>query len=123
MVSIDNSGNITINRGDTFKVPLFIDINVGDMFESIRLPLKEGDKIIFYLIEPNTSIRNALLYQIYSKEDINKYGDIVLKFAHDDTKFLASGVYYYEIKIQRKLEETGQDAVVTIAPRRKFIVL
>ena len=84
MLDIDRSGNITVNRGDTFNVPLFIDCN-KNIFYSVRFPLKEGDKIFFFLVEPNTSIRHYLLKQTYTKEDINNFNDIELKFTHDDT--------------------------------------
>ena len=122
MVSIDNSGNITINRGDTFVVPLFIDASPS-IFHSIRFTLREGDIVYLFLVEPNTSIKRALVKQIYKKEDSNSNGDILLKFANQDTNFLSPGVYYYEIKLQRKLEKGYQDILTTICPRRKFIVL
>lgn len=122
MVTVDNSGNITISRGDTFKLPLFIDCN-KNIFNSIRFPLKEGDKIFFFLVEPNTSIRHYLLKQTYTKEDINENGDIILKFINRDTSWIAPGTYYYEIKLQRQWEEAFKDALVTIVPRRKFIIL
>ena len=84
MLDIDRSGNITVNRGDTFNVPLFIDCN-KNIFYSVRFPLKEGDKIFFFLVEPNASIRHYLLKQTYTKEDVNENGDIMLKFLNQDT--------------------------------------
>lgn len=122
MLAIDNSGNITVNRGDTFQVPLFIDIS-ANIFNSIRFPLHEGDKIFFFLVEPNTSLNHALLMQTYSKDDINENGDIVLKFVHKDTDWISPGTYYYEIKVQRQLEEGAEDDILTVVPRRKFIIL
>lgn len=122
MLSVDNSGNITVNRGDTFKLPLFIDCN-KDIFNSVRFPLKEGDKIFFFLIEPNTSIKHYLLKQIYTKEDVNENGDIMLKFINQDTSWIAPGTYYYEIKLQRQWEEKFKDVLITVVPRRKFIIL
>ena len=38
MLSIDTNGNITLTRGDTFKVPLFIDVS-DNIFAPIRFPL------------------------------------------------------------------------------------
>lgn len=84
MLNIDNSGNITINRGDTFRVPIFIDIS-KNIFHSIRFPFKEGDILYFFLIEPNTSLRHPLLKQVYKEEDKNNNGDVLLKFISDDT--------------------------------------
>ena len=122
MVTVDNSGNITISRGDTFKLPLFIDCD-KNIFNMVRFPLKEGDKIFFFLVEPNTSIRHYLLKQTYTKEDVNENGDIMLKFINQDTSWIAPGTYYYEIKLQRQWEEAFKDALITIVPRRKFVIL
>ena len=122
MLNISRSGNISISRGDTFKVPLFIDCS-KDIFNSIRFPMQEGDEIYFYLIEPNTSSRFPLVKQIYHKEDTNDNGDVVIKFVHDDTDWIVPGTYYYEIKVRRKLKKGFEDALVTVATRRKFIVM
>lgn len=122
MINIDRNGNISINRGDTFKVPLFIDCS-KDIFNSIRFPLKERDEIYFYLVEPNTPSKFPLIKQIYKKEDINENGDIILKFIHDDTCWINPGTYYYEIKLRRKLEEGFEDILVTIVDRRKFVII
>ena len=71
MLNISRSGNISINRGDTFKVPLFIDCS-KDIFNSIRFPMQDGDEVYFYLVEPNTSFKCPLIKQIYNKEDTNE---------------------------------------------------
>lgn len=122
MLTIDNNGNITINRGDTFKVPLFIDIG-WDMFHSLRFPIKEGDDIFLYIIEPNQPLERCLLKQTYTEEDTNERGDILIKFTNADTEWLHPGTYYYEIRLQRKWCEGYEDALVTLTPRRKFIVI
>lgn len=122
MLNISRSGNISINRGDTFKIPLFIDCS-KDIFNSIRFPMQDGDEVYFYLVEPNTSFKCPLIKQIYTKEDTNENGDVILKFAHKDTNWIVPGTYYYEIKVRRKLKKGFEDALITVATRRKFIVM
>ena len=126
MFNIDRSGNITVNRGDTFIIPLFIDVS-KDIFHSIRLPFLDEYKLFFYVVEPNTSFKKALIKQTYTKEDVNKNGDIEIKFIHDDTCWIAPGTYYYEVKVflplDKEDENIDDDALVTIVPRRKFIIL
>lgn len=122
MLEISLSGNIKINKGDVFKVPLFIDCS-DDIFTSIRLPFKEGDEIYFYIIEPNTSLRLPLLKQTYTKDDINENGDIVLNFTEKDTDWIIPGVYYYEIKLKKASNEYFDSELITIVKRRKFIVM
>ena len=126
MLTIDHQGNITINRGDTFTVPLFIDVS-KDIFHSIRLPLKSEYKVFLYLVEPNCHIGHYLLKQTYSSTDINDKGDILIKFLHDDTSWICPGTYYYEMKAYLPLDKDDpnidEDALITIIPRRKFIIL
>ena len=63
----------------------------------------------------------------FYKEDVNKNGDIEIKFIHDDTCWIAPGTYYYEVKVflplDKEDENIDDDALVTIVPRRKFIIL
>lgn len=126
MLSVDHQGNITINKGDTFIVPLFIDVS-KDIFHSIRLPLKPEYKIFFYLVEPNSDLKHYLIKQTYSSEDMNDKGDILIKFLHEDTSWICPGTYYYEMKAFLPLDKEdpniNEDALITIIPRRKFIIL
>ena len=84
MLNIDRSGNITVNRGDTFKAPLFIDVS-DDIFHSIRFPFSDNDKLYFYVVEPNCPLRQALIKKEYTKKDLNSNGDVIINFKHEDT--------------------------------------
>lgn len=119
MVNISNNGIVTMNKGDTFKFPLLI--NVGDMFTPIRYELTENDKVYFALLEPNQPFEEALIRQVYTYEDVNEDGDIVIKLNSKDTSDLLPGLYYYTIKLQTMPE--NEEIVNTIIPRRKFILL
>lgn len=133
MLNIDKSGNITINRGDTFEVPLFIDINDKILY-STRFPLKDGDKVFFHITAPNLPFEKPLLGKAFTIEDANENGDIIIRFEHDDTVWLHPGTYYYEIKLIRETIEEDSDSdssdeeiktqnYITIVPRRKFTIL
>lgn len=125
MLEIDKNGNIKVNRGDTFQVPLFIDVG-QNVFISTRFPLKENDIIYFHITEANAPFECPLLGKSFTYEDVNENNDIIVKFNHDDTVWLYPGIYYYEIKLQRPNEDNDtnrkDDTFVTIAPRRKFII-
>lgn len=131
MLNIDRSGNITVNRGDTFQVPLFIDIN-DKLLYSTRFPLKDGDKVFFHITAANLPFEKPLLGKAFTIEDVNENNDILIRFEHEDTVWLHPGTYYYEIKLIRETEEEDSDSddeevkirnYITIAPRRKFIIL
>lgn len=119
MLEIDKNGNIKINKGDTFEIPLFIDIGES-IFKSTRLTLRDGDIITFRLFEANAPECYSLIKKEFTVENINENGDVLLKFNHEDTQ-LFPAIYYYEIKLKRPVEN-DMPAFVTIVPRRKFVV-
>lgn len=125
MLSIDTNGNITVTRGDTFKVPLFIDVS-DNIFAPIRFPLHKGDIIYFHLLEANRPFECPLLAKKFTYEDVNENNDIIIKFNHEDTVKLFPGIYFYEIKLQRPNTEDdtdpSDDYYITIVPRRKFVI-
>lgn len=145
MLTIDTNGNIKVNKGDTFIIPLFIDCGCNK-FLSTRFKLKEGDIIYFRLMEPNMFFfsNRAVVKKEFTIEDENDKGDILIKFEHTDTCYLPSSTYYYEIKLARPKEEDSsedsdddtEDLIhypkdkqndnswwITIVPRRKFILI
>lgn len=101
MINISNNGFISVHRGDSFKVPLFI--NKGTRDESARLYIKTHPraKIYFGLMEPNQPFEEAVVKKMYtSSSSINSYGDLVIKFKPSDTEYLHPGQYYYSIKAE-----------------------
>lgn len=140
MLYIDTNGNIKVNKGDTFQVPLFIDIS-NNIFSSIRFPLHDNDKIVFNVLSPNTSFYRPLLTKEFGVNDVNDNGDIIVRFEHADTAWLPTDTYYYEVKLIRTLleenteeneeeqssedsdESTANKIVATIIPRRKLVIM
>ena len=134
MFTISNNNIITMSRGDEFTTPIFI--NWGTQMVPVRYKLQEYDILYFNLYEPNAFEPNALLRKIYTYEDLNKYGDVVLDFKTENTIDLLPGLYYYEIKILRRvpLDESSDssdssddpefDSVYnTVVPRTIFFIV
>lgn len=146
MLTISNNGIITVNRGDDFSVPLFI--NRGTELAPVRYVLKDDDEIylgIFsagadYLLdtdgtkffiedeitylgipEIDTYFENAVVRKTFTKDDLNENGDVILKFAHVDTRFLLPGNYYYQIRA--KITKDGEEYINTVVRKTAFIVL
>ena len=146
MLTISNNGIITVNRGDDFSVPLFI--NMGTELAPVRYTLKENDEIylgifssgadylldtegtkffvedeITYLGIPEIDeyFQNAVVRKTFTINDLNENGDVVLKFAHVDTKFLLPGNYYYQVRA--KITKDGEEYINTIVKKTPFIVL
>ncbi len=146
MLTISNNGIITVNRGDDFSIPLFI--NQGTELKPIRYVLTEADEVylgisspgvtslfdasktqffvddeVTYLGIPETNLTfdSALVRKTFTHEDLNENGDVVLKFKSIDTKFLQPGNYYYQIKIKRV--ENDEKFINTVVKKTSFIVL
>lgn len=146
MLTISNNGIITVNRGDDFSVPLFI--NQGTELEPVRYVLNltdevylgifsagadylldtEGTKIfiedeITYLGIPEINIyfENAVVRKTFTKDDLNVNGDVVVEFASIDTRFLLPGNYYYQIRA--KITKDSKEYINTIVKKTPFIVL
>ena len=146
MLTIANNGIITVNRGDDFSIPLFI--NRGTELAPVRYTLKSGEEIylgIFsaganYLLdtdgtkffvedeitylgipEINEYFENAVVRKTFTNANLNENGDVILKFTHNDTKFLLPGSYFYQIRA--KLLVNDEEYINTIVRKTLFIVL
>ena len=124
MFNISNNRIVTMNKGDSIKVPLFI--NAGDETELIRYVLQEGDKLYFSVMEPNTPFECGVIRKILTKDNLNIYGDVVLELGLNDTQYLQPGIYYYEAKLIKQPDEEGiittDVEAYTVIPRTKFII-
>lgn len=120
MLSISNNGIITFVHGDNIEMPLFI--NVGDEFNPIRYILTEDDKVYFSILQPHEQFEKAILRKIYTKDNLNENGDVIIKLSSDDTINLLPGSYYYEIKTNIKTNNNTY-VIDTIVPRRKLYII
>ena len=128
MFNIQNNRIITIVRGDTIEIPLFINANTD--LDPISYPFGFNDKVYFVIMESHQDFNCGVVRHEYGYEDLNESGDIVIKLSHDDTVNLLPGDYFYEIKLLTRTTEevNGQTLILkeeldTIVPRTKFIIL
>lgn len=119
MFNISKNGIITLNRGDTVKLPLFI--NAGTEMNPVRYELKDSDRIYLGVMENNAPFERAIIKKVYTKEDINDNGDVVVEFKSEDTCNLIPDDYYYEIKLE--FTHRGSYMVNTIVPATKFTII
>lgn len=118
MIDISQNNRIVVTRGDTFSVPLFI--NQGTEMNPIRYSLKDEDKVYLGIMYPNQSFENALVKKVYTKENLNEYGDILLEIEHEDTRCLEPGKYFYQIKAQIYNQEKDKFEINTIVSKTEF---
>lgn len=142
MFTIVGNGIITLNRGDTFTIPLDINIGTGvaPKYYTLKGPQNEDypedrDRLFFALLEPNQRWEDAIVKKVYTSDDIAvEYGVPLLHFYSEDTEYLKPGTYYYQVKLLRsrfndmsenvdKSIDDGFEHVDTVIPRTKFIIL
>ena len=122
MISINNN-IITMNRGDTFSMPLHI--NTGTKYAPDYYVLTEEDKIYFALEEYNQPFEFALIRKEFGIESLVD-GNVLITLDSKDTECLLPGEYYYEIKLRHIYlddNDIEQEVIDTVVPRRKFIII
>ncbi len=119
MFNLSQNGIITVTRGDSFKMPLVL--NVGTTFNPRRFALDENSYVYFAVMEPNQPFENALIRKRYTVEDVNENGDIMVAFRPQDTQCVLPGKYYYQIKLQVCNPDNADDYEVhTIVDKTLF---
>lgn len=114
----EQNGIITLMRGDSFTMP--IKINIGSKLSPRYKTLGENDVVYFGLMEPNQAFEDAVMkkrYDMYSPTDID--GNVLLTIAPTDTEKLLVGKYYYMIK-WLSVDSFGMEQVRTIVKPTLF---
>lgn len=130
MHTISNNGFVRLTRGDSFQVPLFI--NMGTKCKPLRFEILKHPKASLYfgIMEYDQTFENALIKKYYDSSDCKKdfdnkiynlvteEGDILIKLKSTDTEYLLPGRYYYEAKL-----DMGDGIINTIIPKTEFFIL
>lgn len=149
-LKLSKNGIITLNRGDTFTLPIHINLGSGvapDYIDEegekyktyiLRKYLIEGceddgdpehyesDHLYFALLLPNQKWEDAIVKKVFWANDIDpEHKVVLLHFYPEDTEYLTPGNYYYQIKLQRCPQSTkdGFEHIDTVVPRTKFVIL
>lgn len=122
MFNIAFNGIITVNRGDSFTLPLAL--NYGTNLDPYRYTLSDSCVVYFAVMEPNQPFEEALIRKRYTAEDADADGNIIIKFKPQDTQCVLPGKYYYQVKLQRFNSTNAEDYEVdTIVDKTLFYIL
>ena len=116
MFNISKNGNVTVTRGDSFSIDVFV--NVGTALAPAQYILSDGDVLYFGLMEPHQPFEFALIRKVFTSENNTEDGLVRMEFEPEMTEYLMPGTYYYMVKLK-----TGDDEVSTVISKTKFIVL
>lgn len=121
MIKIDNGNNISVTRGDSLLLKLFI--NEGDKMSPKRFLLKDhtGSAVYLGIMENRQDFENAIVKYKFDENNVDENGDVVVKIKATDTLNLEPDTYFYEVKLV--YYDGDEDEIVnTIIPKAKFIV-
>lgn len=117
MLDISKNGLITLNRGDVFSLNVLV--NAGTVIEPAIYKMQEGDKLYFALMEPHQPFEFALIRKVFTKDDQDEEGNVLMNFKSEDTEYLIPGRYYYMVKLFR----TDGELVDTIISKTLFTII
>lgn len=117
---ISKDGIITISRGDTLDIPVWL--KTGNPLMSYDIQLSEGDVVEFRLFTANEKWENPLLRKECNSDDVIQDGNyVVFNITSEDSLGLDEGVYYYQVKLTYYVNDIQK--TTTLIPRRRFYVL
>lgn len=121
-MKIDYSGIIRIMRGDSFRMPL--PINMGTTMDPIYKQLGQNEFLYFGVMEPNQAFEDAVLKKKYDKDsEKDEDGNTLLILNPEDTLDLLVGTYYYSLKLVRKDSNNKVEYVKTlISPTQLWLL-
>lgn len=122
MFNITYNGIITVNRGDSFVLPL--QLNAGTTMDPAKYNLTDRSYIYFGVMEPNEPFENALIRKKCTKNDVDDSGCVLIKFKPQDTQCVLPGKYYYQVKLQTFNSDDPEDYDVdTVIDKQQFFIL
>lgn len=120
MFRIASNGIITINRGDSFEIPVIL--NVGSAINRVSYELQDSDVLYLGIMEPNQPFETALIRKKFTRDDLDEDGNINIRFWPEDTVCVLPGKYYYQIKLQTVDAKTGKHDVETVVEKTLFYI-
>ena len=109
----------TMDRGDTFELPLVI--NEGNQMCFKQYQLKANDKIYIAILQPNQSFEKALVRKVLTKDSkVDKKGNPIFRLNPMDTENLLTGKYFITAKLQQFIDD--EEYVTTILPLKEFFI-
>lgn len=119
MFNISKNGIITLSRGDSFSLDVFI--NVGTALNPVEYTLDGDDKLYFALCEPNQPFECAIIRKEFNKNDATEEGLVRMVFDSEMTECLMPGTYFYTVKLVTGPEDERE--VNTIISKTKFYII
>ena len=119
MARIYKNGTIYINRGDSFSFD--VELNIGNNIHPQLETIGEKDAVYVGIMEPNQFFENAILKKKLTKNNMVGASSVRVDISPNDTVNLFPGKYYYQVKLQKHLDD-NRYAVYTIVDSTQFYI-
>lgn len=123
MYKISSNNIIQLNRGDSFAVPLFI--NIGSSVYPIRFNVSNRNdwSVYFGVMECNQKFEDAIIKKTWTKSNasITPEGDLIVKLEPDDTMLLCPGMYFYQVRMEYQTKDGQVESCIT--PLTQFWIM
>lgn len=120
MFRIANNGIVTVNRGDSFELP--ITLNMGCTISPIPYELQPEDTLYIGIMEPNQPFEVAIVRKVVTVNDLEDPQDIIVYFTPEDTECLLPGKYYYQVKMASYDCDSDKSRVETVVDKTLFYI-
>ena len=120
MFHISSNGIVTVNRGDSFELPIVL--NIGNSIDRQEYILADTDALYLGIMEPNQPFETAIVRKKFTSKDLDEDNNINVRFWPKDTVCLLPGKYYYQVKLQTVDEATGRLDVETVIDKTLFYI-
>ena len=120
MFKISSNGIVTVNRGDSFELPIVLE--TGNSMSPNKYMLQPNDTLYLGIMEPNQPFETAIVRKKFSYADLDENGNIFIRFWPNDTVCLLPGKYYYQVKIQTYDYNSKKYDVETIIDKTLFYI-
>ena len=120
MFNISSNGIVTVNRGDSFELPLIL--NIGSAIDYQAYIPTDKDTVYVGVMEPNQPFETALIRKVATAEDVDKHGHVIVRFWPEDTECVLPGKYYYQVKLRTFDAAAQRYDVETIIDKTLFYI-
>lgn len=121
MFRLSNNGIISVNRGDSFELPITL-IASDSALEPVYYAMKDTDILYVGIMEPNQPFECALIRKKVTAENQEGSCHIAVRFWPEDTINVLPGKYYYQVKLETIDPVTLRHDVETVVDKTLFYI-
>lgn len=117
--SVSTNGIVSLIRGDTFELP--IELNIGSPLAPQYITLGQDDVVELRVFYANQQWENPIMRKSATSDNVSTDEKSVIFKFNGEMAYFEPGEYYYQVKAFYYVEDILR--VVTLVPRTQFNIL